>query len=717
LIPSSEREFEVQGQSLQYMGKLTYLVNQDHSVSASIAGTPSSSGGGGVLSIDPQTGLLPATINGKPDSNAFGYAQELANSTSLALKYAGAFADKKVLVDANVGWFHQTVSTLPSDGSRLGSKEGIAGLALVQYRARRPIWYYEDAPNLQALCDEKAADTPSGTVACPTTNYFSGGPGFISDGKLDRLQMNAKATYLLELLGSHVLKAGADVELLGYNQTKAYTGRVYLREATDGSLWQDFRRYGFQSGPDAATPEFFQQSSTTSTTAGGFLQDSWTIVNRVTLNVGVRYDTQWLYGADKSLAFVLGNQISPRLGVIVDPMANGRMKVFANFARYYEQVPLNLLDRQFPGERRYVAYRNAGAGACDPANIDTHDGQRACLVDPTLEDQDNQEGNLSEIHGPTELNPSFTHAGGKVDRSPVDPNLKAQSSDEFLVGAEYELLANIRLGATYTHRNMNSVIEDMSRDDGNTYFLGNPGEGFAKEFPKAVRDYDAVTVFLNRTFSDGWLAQASYTWSRLEGNYPGLFRPENSQLDPNILSDFDLISLLKNRSGLLPYDRTHAVKLFGAKEFNFSNDLSASIGLSYRGNSGTPISAIGAHPTYGPSEAFILDRGSYGRTPWIHNIDGNIGVNYRISKSNVVSLSLDVFNIFNFQEYTAVDQNYTNVAVLPIEGGKVEGELTPDKVTRTNGKKLAEADLNRNFKNPTQYQAPRQVRIGLKYTF
>jgi len=210
----------------------------------------------------------------------------------------------------------------------------------------------------------------------------------------------------------------------------------------------------------------------------------------------------------------------------------------------------------------------------------------------------------------------------------------------------------------------------------------------------------------------------SYTWSHLEGNYPGLFRPENSQLDPNILSDFDLISLLKNRSGLLPYDRTHAIKLFGAKEFTFSNDLSASIGLSYRGNSGTPISAIGAHELYGPNEAFIVDRGSMGRTPWVNNIDSNVGVNYRLSKTNVVSLSLDVFNIFNFQGVTAVDQNYTNVAVLPIEGGKVDGELTPDKVTRAaDGKPLAEADRNLNYKNPTQYQTPRQIRLGLKYTF
>jgi outer membrane receptor protein involved in Fe transport len=713
-IEGFDRDYAVRGQSLQYMGKLTYLVNQDHNVSLALAGTPSVSGGRNVFSIDPQTGGLPASVNGIPDSWAYANTQELASSTSVAFKYAGAFMDKKVLVDANAGWFHQTASTLPADGSQLGStdRNTMAGRSLVQWRVRRPYWYYErDAEKkaqLQAICDEGASATPSGTVACPTTNFFGGGPGFISDSKLDRVQMNAKATYLLDLLGSHVIKAGADVELLSYDQLKAFSGGVTLREDNSGTLlWQDYRRYGWLTGPDAAVDAATQTSLSTSTTVGGFVQDSWTIANRVTLNVGVRYDTQWLYGGDGNLAFVLGNQVSPRLGVIVDPLANGRMKVFANFARYYEQVPLNLLDRAFPGERRYQAYRQNGAGACDPTNIDSAEGQAACVRDETVVATSPNTG----------LNPSFRYSGGKADKEPVDPNIQPQSSDELLFGAEYEILANIRLGANYTHRNMGAVIEDMSRDDGNTYFLGNPGAGFAKEFPKPERNYDAVTVFLNRTFSDGWLAQASYTWSRLSGNYPGLFRPENAQLDPNILSDFDLVSLLENRSGLLPFDRTHAIKLFGAKEFNFSNDLSASLGLSYRGNSGVPISYLGAHPAYGLGEAFILTRGTAGRTPWINNIDSNIGVNYRVSKTNVVSLSLDVFNIFNFQEYTNVDQNYTNVAVLPIEGGKVDGELTPDKVTRTNGKALTDADLNRNFKNPTQYQAPRQVRIGLKYTF
>jgi len=714
-IPGSRRDIAVQGQSLQYIGKLTYLLNANHNFSMSVTGTPSTSGGQDTISVSPLTGLVLPLLPGNPDAEIF-YTKATASTTSTALKYSGAFNDKRLLVDANLGWFHQTSAILPSDGSAVGSTTGLAGLATAVYSAPRPIFFYE--PGLtaaQEACTQNG--DPTGLLACPVYSYYAGGPGYINDAKLDRVQANAKATWLLKALGTHVLKAGADVELLRYNNLKAYSGSVFLLEATNGANWVDIRRFGYQSGPDTATSLAFLNSTTTSNTAGGFLQDSWTIAQRVTLNVGVRYDAQWLYGGDGNLAFSLPHQLSPRLGLVVDPLANGRMKVYANFARYYEQVPINLLDRAFPPEPRYVAKHSSGVGRCDPSTIATREGQATCLADSNLE-------LFNGTFGPGFIDPSFLHFGGKADRVPVDPAIKPQSSDEVLVGAEYELLANIRAGALYTHRYMNSIIEDMSRDGGNTRILGNPGEGFAQEFPKATRDYDAVTVFLNHTFSDGWLAQASYTWSRLYGNYSGLFRPETFQLDPNFSSDFDLLSLMDNRTGLLPFDRTHALKVFGAKEFAFTRDLSASLGLSYRGNSGVPINYLGGHPIYGTNEAFILERGSAGRTPWVNNIDGNLGVNYRMNKTQVLSLSVDVFNLFNFQQATTVDEAYTFRSVIPVAGGKPAGErLTPEQVTAYDpatglpSGTLTEADVNKNFRQPTAYQAPRQIRLGLKYTF
>ncbi len=729
-IPDASKDYFADARSFQYMGKLTYLINQDHNISLSITGTPSSTGGNGKLVIDPRSGALPAARVSRP--GAFGLTEQLASTTAVGLKYGGAFADKKVLVDVNAGYFHEVSSTLPSDGSQLGdiTGNGLAGLSRVNYVNERPLTTFETVPHADQYCNVTLADGSSAD-ACPVNNYTVGGPGFLSDGKLDRYQVNAKATYLLNLLGTHVLKAGVDSEFLSYSQRKSYSGGVFFQEArlqgridprTNTAIpagvygWTDFRRYGYQTGPDSAVVQSVQDSSTKSTTVGGFVQDSWSIAQRVTVNAGVRYDVQAMYGGNGQLALVLGNQLSPRVGAIVDPLANGRMKFFVNVAKYYEQVPLNMLDRAFPPERRYSGVHVApttegGTDGCDPSTLE---GQRSGCAD------------VKYLAGRSEnsSNPNRLFSGGKVENEPVDPNLKPQSSNEYVLGGEYEVLANTRFGTSYTHRNMGAVIEDMSRDNGNTYFLGNPSEGFAKDFPKPVRNYDAVTLYLNRTFADGWLAQASYTWSRLYGNYPGLFSPVTNQLDPNILSDFDLISLLPNRMGLLPFDRTHSVKLFGAKEFNITNALSASIGMSYRGNSGTPINYLGAHPDYGQDEAYVLPRGSGGRTPWVNTIDSNVGVNYRIGKDQVVSFTMDVFNLFNFQTTTRVDESYTFESIYPVVGGKPSD--VPNKVIINNGDPVGDKEnptyltadqVNPNFKQPNQYQAPRQFRFGVRYTF
>jgi len=219
-----------------------------------------------------------------------------------------------------------------------------------------------------------------------------------------------------------------------------------------------------------------------------------------------------------------------------------------------------------------------------------------------------------------------------------------------VVGGEYEVFQDARAGLTYTKRYMVNVVEDVSLDEATTYILTNPGAPgtVGSVFPKAQRDYDAVTVYLNKNFADLWLAQVSYTWSRLYGNYAGLFRPETGQLDPNINSTFDLISLLTNATGYLPGNHEHSIKAFAAKEFVFGSNMSFNLGLTYTARSGTPLNAFGSHEIYGADEVLIIPRGTAGTLPWQHNVDTHLAFNYKLSKDSMVTLSADVFNVFNF---------------------------------------------------------------------
>jgi hypothetical protein len=269
---------------------------------------------------------------------------------------------------------------------------------------------------------------------------------------------------------------------------------------------------------------------------------------------------------------------------------------------------------------------------------------------------------------------------------------------------------------------MNRAIEDMSRDEANTYFLGNPGYGISTDFPKAIRDYDAVTVYFQKNFSNNWLANVSYTASSSRGNYGGLFRTETGQLDPNITSDFDLKSLLANRIGQLPSDRTHSLKVYAAKDFILPGNMDLLFGASFRTRSGTPLNYLGSHPIYGGEEVFILPRGAGGRNDWIHNVDLKVGYSVQLSKASTASLTVDIFNIFNFQGATQRDQIFTNEDASPITNADGTPATptdinNPAKFTHPDGSAIAPEDRNPNFLKPISYQDPRQFRFGAKVTF
>src|SRR5690606_38541862 len=205
------------------------------------------------------------------------------------------------------------------------------------------------------------------------------------------------------------------------------------------------------------------------------------------------------------------------------------------------------------------------------------------------------------------------------------------------------------------------------------------------------------------------------------------FRPETEQLDPNLNSDYDLTSLLVNRDGPLPVDRTHVFKLFAAKEFVFAGAMGINLGVTYQYQSGAPLSAYGRHSVYGLDEIFILPRGALGRSSGLHSLDGTIAFNVKLSESNTLSLGMDVFNLFNWAQPTGWSQRYTAERVLPIQGPDTPTEIdpsNPDDLDRIDsllryedGSAFDSADRNPNFGQVTGYQAPRQVRFSARFTF
>ena len=72
-----------------------------------------------------------------------------------------------------------------------------------------------------------------------------------------------------------------------------------------------------------------------------------------------------------------------------------------------------------------------------------------------------------------------TLLGGGIEY--VSPGMRGQHTDEVVLGAEYELASDFKVGANYIYRYLPVVIEDISVDGGNTYLITNPGSNFDDE--------------------------------------------------------------------------------------------------------------------------------------------------------------------------------------------------------------------------------------------
>lgn len=720
-LDGSGQEYQTLATQLQAFGKLTYAINPDHRIRMTAFYNPSWSGDNNYLQGD--IAVNNVNLNGQVDT----FAKKITGSaTDVALHWLGSADNKRWTFDTSVALHRETRLDLPRDGTRIGQSSKLMDAPNIS-------WGFDEALNLADLekgVPQKAcAPLPNGELPCDARQYLTGGPGYVDERRMNRIQLRHTTGRSFWAAGHHTVKAGVDIEYLTYGHKKAHTGGVRLRDRRgNNSGFAEFRRYGVLIGPDKAVTIPYYNNFTTMQVFGGFLQDSWSIMDKVTLNAGLRYDAIFINGSDGQRFLSLPKQFAPRIGLIWDPTQKGKSKIFAQYARYYQGMSLDIADRS--------ASLESGASTAHLADscvglLKKPTDTKGCLAS---EDPERLYGN--------EKGASLSYGANGSSKTAVDPNLRAQSSDELSFGAEYNVIPRGKIGVFYQKRWLNSIIEDVSRDESQTYFIANPCEGIAKDFPCAKRSFDAVQLVLSKSYSDHWLAQASYQWSHTRGNISGLFQPESGQLDPNINSDFDLMSLLPNRMGDLAADRRHEIKVFGGGDYPINQRFSLEGGLAFDARSGAPSNYLGSHDLYGTGQSFLLVRGSGPRLPWQFNINANLGARFHVGKTGKIQAGIQVFNLANFQAVSAVDQVFaTDSRLKPItdpakntsekalqdylaqEAQKLAAELneksgaamgSPDFVTP---EEAAKRIKNPNHGNATAYQAPRSFRFTLRYDF
>ena len=220
------------------------------------------------------------------------------------VEYAGVLS-RALVVE---GRFSARNETLKGVGAR--TQDQVLGTLLVDRSGRR-YW----SPTFCGVCDPEQRD---GQEVFAKGSYFSSTKG----------------------LGSHQMVFGYD----GYNDRRLsnnhQSGSDYRILGT--SVIQQGTTLTPQFIADGATliqwnPIFTTSNGTNFRTHSLFYSDNWRVSNRLTANLGLRYDRN--HGVDSSKTLVTSDAAwSPRVGVVLDPLGNQKWSVTGNVAKYVDGI-------------------------------------------------------------------------------------------------------------------------------------------------------------------------------------------------------------------------------------------------------------------------------------------------------------------------------------------------------------------------------------------
>jgi hypothetical protein len=486
-----------------------------------------------------------------------------------------------------------------------------------------------------------------------------------------------------------------------------------------------------------------------------FIQDSWQVLNRLTLNLGVRIENEQVpnFGSTGSQAieFGWGDKVSPRFGIAYDLFGDGKTKIFGSYGWFYDRFKYELPRGSFGGDfyrrdyfeilpSRGVAYTNYTRALILGNNTDviggtcptTGTGWSRCQFDFRI---------------------ATNLAGADIfDSGAVDPDLKAARQSEYTIGIERQLANNFLISGRYTHKQVDRAIEDIgviSGQGSEAYIIGNPGFGLACQVsstanlpcPKAERRYDAVEVRLDKR-ATRYFFNGSYTWSRLFGNYSGLASSDElGRSSPNVNRFFDLppMGFTANGdpdNGLLATDRPHVFKAYGGYNFNWrdSSVHQTTISAFTVFESGTPLTTI--YDLYSLGTNILNGRGDLGRTEMFTETDLSLRHNYKFGSDNRFSLQpyIDVLNLFNerneLTRQTAISSTTFTAANLTTGGCATCGSEAAVFQTIFNGTGISQYVNNfitangtsssgrrNDFNLANGFQNPRTIRFGFRLLF
>ncbi len=366
---------------------------------------------------------------------------------------------------------------------------------------------------------------------------------------------------------------------------------------------------------------------------GAFLDDSISIGDRLTVNLGLRFDRQnatypalpLLDGWEKTSVNATGiddlitwNVFSPRIGIAYQLTPDGKTLLKANYGRYYDAMHISNFAWPGPGYTDWYGY-------------EWWDG----------------EWELFEV------------APGEIGYI-IDPDIKNPYAEQLFIGLEREFIPDFSVGAMYMRKTEgNSLgwegrnteyeqVQRVSPDNGQTYTVFNRTGPYPESWQTNPEDYaqeyDGFILSLDKKYSRKWMMNASLVWSHSTGlNMLGKSIGQHTLLsyagdfgvDPN-----DLI----NAKGDLQHDKRWVVKF--SSGYSLPWDIFLSAYFTYQTGRPRPAVVRVTDLEQGRQEILAKPRGE-DRYPSFYTLNLRAQKTFLLSGSFKLKVMLDLFNATN----------------------------------------------------------------------
>lgn len=427
----------------------------------------------------------------------------------------------------------------------------------------------------------------------------------------NRTLLALSTTYFFQGAGDHQLKIGGDGDRTYFPSVNFTTGTPsdpsfcpagYVCGAT-------FQFNGFDA-TGARIP--FSQAVSTRLPAverdghsySVYGQDQWRPIQRVTLNLGVRWDRTEYY--NNVGANVLNfDKVQPRIGFAWDILGDSRNVFRGSYGQFYYDPALTFA-RLFDTDIVSSTTRNFRWNA-------------------TTKKWDflNQTGGIF------------------AEQARLDGEIKPTYDEQVNAAFERQLFPGASATVGYVYKKTHDIFEDtcINQTTCPDFWLSNqPGRDIGLH-DVLRKNYYGYTLQVQWASPDRRIfVNANYVYSKSQGSI-------DSSSGQFAGTDFDHYpENFQNRYGFLSDDARHRVKVYSTYAVPVVNTL---VGINYSYRTGLPLTTTHNDPSWGT--VYVVPRGTY-RTPILHQFDVQLEQPFNLPYGMTVSIIGSVFNILNTEQ-------------------------------------------------------------------